>query len=57
MVTKTQDITTALELGICIHTWDRENDFQSDDVRGAWEGLALRSEILLLHVRIRGFFC
>lgn len=57
MVTKTQDITTVLELGICVHTWDRESDFQSDDLRGAWEGLAFRSEILLLHVRIRVFFC
>lgn len=56
MVTKTHDITAALELGICVHTWDRESDLQSDALRGAWEGLALRSESLLLHVRIRGFF-
>lgn len=54
MVIKTCDITTALELGICVHTWDREHDLQSDDLRGTWEGLALRSEILLLHVGIRG---
>lgn len=56
MVTKSHDITTTLQLGIRVHTWVGESDLQSDDLRGTWEDLELRSEIPLLHASTRSFF-